>query len=41
LSAGLEAVRTRRDFDPWMPYLLPQTPGGEAIMAELRQSISR
>lgn len=41
LSAGLEAVRTRRDFDPWMPFLLPQTPGGEAIMAELRQSISK
>lgn len=41
LRAGLEAVRTRRDFDPWMPHLLPQTPEGEAIMAELRQSISR
>ena len=41
LSAGLEAVRTRRDFDPWMSYLLPQTPGGERILAELRQSISR
>ncbi len=41
LRAGLEAVRSRRDFDPWMLHLLPQTPGGEAIMAELRQSISR
>jgi tetratricopeptide (TPR) repeat protein len=41
LSAGLEAVRTRRDFDPWMSYLLPQTPGGERILAELRQSISK
>jgi len=41
LRAGLEAVRARRDFDPWMSYLLPQTPGGEAIMAELRESISR
>jgi tetratricopeptide (TPR) repeat protein len=41
LSAGLEAVRKRRDFDPWMPYLLPQSPEGEAIMAELRQSVSR
>ena len=41
LRAGLEAVRARRDFDPWMTHLLPQTPGGEAIMAELRESISR
>ncbi len=41
LKAGLDAVRSRRDFDPWMLYLLPQTPGGEAIMNELRQSISR
>ena len=41
LSAGLEAVRKRRDHDPWILYLLPQTPDGETIMAELRQSISR
>ncbi len=41
LKAGLDAVRSRRDFDPWMQYLLPQTSGGEAIMNDLRQSISR
>ena len=41
LKAGLEAAMARRDFDPWMMYLLPQTPGGEAIMDELRQSITR
>ena len=41
LSAGIDAVRKRRDYDPWMPYLLPQTPDGEAIMADLRRSASR
>jgi tetratricopeptide (TPR) repeat protein len=41
LRTGLEAVRKRRDHDPWMPYLLPQTPEGETILAELRQSLSR
>lgn len=41
LKSGLAAVQKRRDFDPWVPYLLPQTPSGEAIMAELRQSVSR
>jgi Tfp pilus assembly protein PilF len=41
LRAGLEAAMARRDFDPWMTYLLPQTPGGEAIMDALRQSITR
>lgn len=41
LRAGLEAVRKRRDFDPLMRYLLPQTRDGEAILAELRQSLSR
>ena len=40
LSAGLDAVRKRRDYDPWMPYLLPQTADGETILAELRRSIS-
>lgn len=41
LSEGIDAVRKRRDYDPWMPYLLPQTPDGEALMAELRRSVSK
>ena len=39
LSEGLDAVRKRTDFDPWMPFLLPQTPEGEAVLAELRRSV--
>lgn len=39
LREGLEAVRRRTEFDPWVPYLITQTPDGEKILAELRQAV--
>jgi len=39
LRDGLEAARRRTEFDPWVPYLITQTPDGERILAELRQAV--
>lgn len=39
LAAGLDAAQRRRDFDPWVPYLIIQTPVGEQILAGLRQGL--
>jgi tetratricopeptide (TPR) repeat protein len=39
LKEGLEMAKARRDFDPWVPYLITQTPDGEKILAELRQAV--
>jgi len=39
LAAGLDAARRRRDFDPWVPYLIIQTPVGEQILVGLRQGL--
>ncbi len=41
LAAGLDAARRRRDFDPWVPYLIIQTPVGEQILAGLREGLRR
>ena len=41
LRSGLLAARRRMENDPWVPYMLPQTPEGEAILAELRQSAAK
>jgi tetratricopeptide (TPR) repeat protein len=37
LDKGLEAAKARTEFDPWVPYLITQTPTGQRILAELRQ----
>ena len=39
LAAGLDAARRRRDFDPWVPYLIIQSPVGEQILASLREGL--
>ncbi len=39
LATGLDAARRRRSFDPWVPYLIVQTPVGEQILAGLRQGL--
>jgi tetratricopeptide (TPR) repeat protein len=39
LRQGLEAARGRSDFDPWVPYIVIQTPDGEKILAGLRQAV--
>ncbi len=39
LREGLEAQHRRTVFDPWVPYLITQTPDGERILAELRQAV--
>lgn len=39
LATGLDAARRRRSFDPWVPYLIIQTPLGEQILAGLRQGL--
>ncbi len=39
LDKGLEAAKTRTEFDPWVPYLITQTPQGQKILAELRHGL--
>jgi len=39
LREGLEAVRRRTGFDPWVPYLITQNRDGDRILAELRQAV--
>ncbi len=39
LREGIEAARRRNDFDPWVPFLITQTPDGERILAELRRAV--
>jgi chemotaxis protein methyltransferase WspC len=39
LREGIEAARRRSDFDPWVPFLITQTPDGERILAELRRAV--
>ena len=39
LATGLDAARRRRDFDPWVPYLIIQNPVGEKILAGLREGL--
>ncbi len=39
LAAGIEAARHRTDFDPWVPYLIVQSPVGEQILAGLREGL--
>jgi tetratricopeptide (TPR) repeat protein len=41
LRSGLLAARRRLENDPWVPYMLPQSPEGEAILAELRQAAGK
>jgi tetratricopeptide (TPR) repeat protein len=39
LREGIEAARRRSDLDPWVPFLITQTPDGERILAALRLSV--
>jgi len=39
LVEGLDAAKRRNDFDPWVPYLITQTPDGEKILAEFRETV--
>lgn len=39
LKEGLEAANRRTDFDPWVPYLITQTPDGERILEQLRRMV--
>lgn len=41
LEAGLEAVAGRTGFDPWISYLVIQTPEGEKVLAELRREVMK
>lgn len=41
LVVGLDAARRRRSFDPWVPYLIVQSPVGEQILAGLREGLRR
>jgi tetratricopeptide (TPR) repeat protein len=39
LRAGMEGAKRRSDFDPWMPYVITQTPDGLPILDELRRGL--
>jgi len=41
LGAGLDAVAGRTGFDPWISYLVIQTPEGEKVLAELRREVMK
>lgn len=41
LAAGLEAAGGRTGFDPWISYLVIQTPEGERTLAELRREVMK